>query len=288
RQPPPIPPQPLYWFASVSCCHAQETVLHEALRRPSQRLVHIHHRQRSSRLTLHQIITYGRQFLFRREQFDVAAKALIVALPCLVHGLGGGVGGAAQQGGALLRLCVAQQPGFGFLQCAEYRMPVVGKQLGMACVGGVYAGLDQRPVEEAPVNAQGHAAGLGAGAEQVRAATSEGADQTIEGEAGEEVGGGDTDARVGSGQSAFGGADIRPATQHITGGAGGNARLGFRQVARLLQQLDQGSGCLPGEDRDAVHGGADIGAQYRNGGTGTVELGARAHLVEQGAPAAVQ
>src|SRR5690606_3991378 len=130
------------------------------------------------------------------------------------------------------------------------------------------------PVEEAPVDTQGDAAGLGAGAEQVRAATGERADQPIEGEAGEEVGGGHADARIGGGQPAFRGTDIRAATQHVTGGTGGNARLGFRQVARLLQQLYQGGGCLPGEDRDAVHGGADIRAQYRDGGTGAIELGA--------------
>src|SRR5690606_6730960 len=191
-------------------------------------------------------------------------------------------------GGALLGMVVAQQPGFGFLQCAQYGLPVVGQQLGVACIGGVDARLDQRPVEEAPVDTQGDAAGLGAGGEQVRAAAGEGANQTVKGEAGEEIGGGHADARIGSGQPAFRSANIRAATQHITRCAGGNARLGFRQVARLFQQLDQGGGRLPGEHRDAVHGGADIGAQYRNGGTGAVELGACAHLIEQGTPAGVQ
>src|SRR5690606_6540672 len=206
----------------------------------------------------------------------------------------------------------------------QYGLPVVGQQLGVACIGGVDARLDQRPGEEAPVDTQGDAAGLGAGGEQGRAAAGggagrtvkgagggarggghaeggtgggpagapgdaaglgaggepgraaagEGADQTVKGEAGGEIGGGHADARIGSGQPAFRSADIRAATQHITRCAGGNARLGFRQVARLLQQLDQGGGRLPGEHRDAVHGGADIRAQYRNGGTGTVELGA--------------
>ena len=193
-----------------------------------------------------------------------------------------------QQDCTLLRLLIAQQPGFSLFQGQQHCLPVVSQQFGGLGIRCINARLHLGAVEEAPVNPQCHTSGAGAAGKQVRAIAGQRTYQTVQGKTREQISTGHANTGAGRGQATLGGLNIRAPAQYVARATGRYRRTAVRQLRRYLQQRHQRGGRLPGQHTDAMHFCADTRLQLRNHRPGGIQLSTCPHLIEQRAAAGLQ
>ncbi len=165
------------------------------------------------------------------EHGEEVGDAVLIALAGEVFGFFGGGGSGFEVAETNAFAIVGGEGVFGFFEGEENGLFVAGEGSVGAVTGGGELGADATEVERGPSEA-------GAETEAVSVASGEAgkglafdADAAVEGDAREEIGGGDADAGGLCFEGGFGGADVGAAAEEFGGGgdaqAVGNAGLGF-------------------------------------------------------------
>lgn len=149
------------------------------------------------------------------EHGEEIGDAVLVALAGEAFGFFGSGGSGFEMAEADAFAVVGREGVFGFFECEQDGLFVAGESGVGAVTGGSELGADATEVEGGPSEAGAEAEAVGVASSEVGEGLAFDTNASVEGDAWEEVGGGDADTGGLGFEGGFGGADVRSTAEEL-------------------------------------------------------------------------